>query len=603
MSEQKPELPLPQSVSRRWSAQAKLVVVIATMIAVVWALFRFSSLLSPLIIAVILAYLLTPLVNWLHRRARFPRVVALLVVYIILLGLISVVPLLVVPPLVKEFGNFRLDLESIIVNVISFLSRPISVLGFVLEPPNIYDQLVATLRDLLSPMAVSAVSILMGIASSLVWLIFILVVSFYLIKDADPIMHYLRGMIPPDLRPDADRLIAEIGDIWNSFFRGQLVLSATVGVITGVVVTALGLSNGAILGLLAGVLEVIPNFGPVLAAIPAILLALFQGSKFIPIGNGWFALVIAGAYVLIQQIENNYLVPRIIGRSVKLHPVVVLVGAVAGAYLGGILGVFLAAPVIASVRVLGRYLYRKVLDMEPFEPVLVPLREPEPMPIAGMLCGREVNAILFDLDGTLMDTDDAMIDAWAERIKAANPAWSSPELRNALRRLVMAGEKPTNALLTFLDRLGLDRPAFRLKAQLDAIRKEGEVSFRPMEGAQDVIQSLSTRFKLGIITTRSRQEAQAFLRQAGLDGLFQVIITRDDVERLKPHPESVWRAALELGIPAQRCAVVGDTDVDIQAAKAAGALAIGVLSGFGDEKDLSQADVILNSIRDLDKWL
>ncbi|MBC7241004.1 MAG: AI-2E family transporter [Anaerolineae bacterium] len=603
MSEQKPELPLPQSVSRRWSAQAKLVVVIATMIAVVWALFRFSSLLSPLIIAVILAYLLTPLVNWLHRRARFPRVVALLVVYIILLGLISVVPLLVVPPLVKEFGNFRLDLESIIVNVISFLSRPISVLGFVLEPPNIYDQLVATLRGLLSPMAVSAVSILMGIASSLVWLIFILVVSFYLIKDADPIMHYLRGMIPPDLRPDADRLIAEIGDIWNSFFRGQLVLSATVGVITGVVVTALGLSNGAILGLLAGVLEVIPNFGPVLAAIPAILLALFQGSKFIPIGNGWFALVIAGAYVLIQQIENNYLVPRIIGRSVKLHPVVVLVGAVAGAYLGGILGVFLAAPVIASVRVLGRYLYRKVLDMEPFEPVLVPLREPEPMPIAGMLCGREINAILFDLDGTLMDTDDAMIDAWAERIKAANPAWSSPELRNALRRLVMAGEKPTNALLTFLDRLGLDRPAFRLKAQLDAIRKEGEVSFRPMEGAQDVIQSLSTRFKLGIITTRSRQEAQAFLRQAGLDGLFQVIITRDDVERLKPHPESVWRAALELGIPAQRCAVVGDTDVDIQAAKAAGALAIGVLSGFGDEKDLSQADVILNSIRDLDKWL
>ena len=603
MSEQRPELPLPQSVSRRWSTQAKLVVVIATMIAVVWALFRFSSLLSPLIIAIILAYLLTPLVNWLHRRARFPRVVALLVVYIILLGLISVVPLLVVPPLVKEFGNFRLDLESIIVNVMGFFSRPINVLGFVLEPPNIYDQLVATLRNLLSPMAVSAVSILVGIASSLVWLIFILVVSFYLIKDADHITHYLRGMIPPDLRPDADRLIAEIGEIWNSFFRGQLVLSASVGVITGVVVTALGLSNGAILGLLAGVLEVIPNFGPVLAAIPAILLALFQGSKFIPIGNGWFALVIAGAYILIQQIENNYLVPRIIGRSVKLHPVVVLVGAVAGAYLGGILGVFLAAPVIASVRVLGRYLYRKVLDMEPFEPVLVPLREPEPVPIAGMLCGREINAILFDLDGTLMDTDDAMIDAWAERIKAANPAWSSPELRNALRRLVMAGEKPTNALLTFLDRLGLDRPAFRLKTQLDAIRKEGEVSFRPMEGAQDVIQSLSARFKLGIITTRSRQEAQAFLRQAGLDGLFQVIITRDDVERLKPHPESVWRAALELGIPAQRCAVVGDTDVDIQAAKAAGALAIGVLSGFGSEKDLSQADVILNSIRDLDKWL
>lgn len=603
MSEQKPELPLLRSISRRWSPQAKLVVVIAGMVVVVWALFRFSSLLSPLIIAIILAYLLTPAVNWLHHRARFPRALALLVVYLLLLGLISVVPLLVVPPLVREFGNFRLDLESIIVNVMGALSRPIHILGFVLEPPNIYNELVSTLRNLLSPMAVSAVSILVGIASSLVWLIFILVVSFYLIKDADRITYYLKGMIPPALRPDAERLMTEIGEIWNAFFRGQLVLSASVGVLTGVLVTALGLSNGAILGLLAGILEVIPNFGPVLAAVPAILLALFQGSRLIPIGNAWFALVIAGAYVLIQQIENNYLVPRIIGRSVKLHPVVVLVGAVAGAYLGGILGVFLAAPVIASARVLGRYLYRKVLDMEPFEPVLVPLREPEPMPIAGMLCGREINAILFDLDGTLMDTDDAMIDAWAERIRAANPAWNSPELRRALRRLAMAGEKPTNALLTFLDRLGLDRPAFRLKAQLDAIRKEGEISFRPMEGVHDILQYLNARFTLGIITTRSRQETRAFLEQVGLDGLFRVIITRDDVERLKPHPESVWRAALELGIPAQRCAVVGDTDVDVQAAKAAGALAIGVLSGFGDEKDLSQADIILNSIRDLDKWL
>ncbi|MGQ9665851.1 MAG: AI-2E family transporter [Anaerolineae bacterium] len=594
---------MPQSISRRWSPQAKLVVVIASMVVVVWALFRFSSLLSPLIIAIILAYLLTPAVNWLHHRARFPRVLALLVVYLLLLGLISVVPLLVVPPLVREFGDFRLDLESIIVKVMGALSQPIHVLGFVLEPPNIYDELVATLRNLLSPMAVSAVSILVGIASSVVWLIFILVVSFYLVKDADRITYYLKGMIPPALRPDAERLVTEIGEIWNAFFRGQLVLSASVGVLTGVLVTALGLSNGAILGLLAGVLEVIPNFGPVLAAVPAILLALFQGSRFIPVGNAWFALVIAGAYVLIQQIENNYLVPRIIGRSVKLHPVVVLVGAVAGAYLGGILGVFLAAPVIASARVLGRYLYHKVLDMEPFEPVLVPLREPEPMPIAGMLCGREINAILFDLDGTLIDTDDAMIDAWAERIQAVNPAWRSPEPRRALRRLLMAGEKPTNALLTFLDRLGLDRPAFRLKAQLDAIRKEGETSFRPMEGVQDVLQYLGARFKLGIITTRSGQEARAFLEQAGLDGLFQVIITRDDVERLKPHPESVWRAALELGIPAQRCAVVGDTDVDVQAAKAAGALAIGVLSGFGDEEDLSQADIILNSIRNLDNWL
>ncbi|NOZ06087.1 MAG: AI-2E family transporter [Chloroflexi bacterium] len=104
-----------------------------------------------------------------------------------------------------------------------------------------------------------------------------------------------------------------------------------------------------------------PNLGPIISMIPAILIALFQGSSHLPISNGWFVLIVLGTYTLIQQIENNVLVPRIIGGSVDLHPVVVLVGAVAGASIGGILGIFLAAPTLATVRVLAGYAYGKLL--------------------------------------------------------------------------------------------------------------------------------------------------------------------------------------------------------------------------------------------------
>jgi hypothetical protein len=129
--------------------------------------------------------------------------------------------------------------------------------------------------------------------------------------------------------------------------------------------------NALILGIMAGVLEIIPNIGPTIAAIPAVLIAYFQGSTYLPLSNGWFALLVIGIYVVIQQVENNILVPRIIGRSLNLHPLVVIIGAIAGARLAGILGMFLAAPMLASLRILGNYVYCKLLDLEPFdEPVL-----------------------------------------------------------------------------------------------------------------------------------------------------------------------------------------------------------------------------------------
>jgi predicted PurR-regulated permease PerM len=92
--------------------------------------------------------------------------------------------------------------------------------------------------------------------------------------------------------------------------------------------------------------------------------AYFQGSTHLPIANSWFALLVLGLYVMIQQVENNFLAPRIIGGSVKIHPLVVLVGAIGGYAVAGILGAFLAAPVIGTSRILGEYVYRKLVEAE-----------------------------------------------------------------------------------------------------------------------------------------------------------------------------------------------------------------------------------------------
>jgi len=127
-----------------------------------------------------------------------------------------------------------------------------------------------------------------------------------------------------------------------------------------------GLPYAGVLGLIAGVMEFVPTLGPVIAMIPAVLVALFQGSSFLPLGNFWFAVLVAGLYIVIQQIEGNLLLPRILGRSLNLHPLLVLIAIIVGGSLAGILGMLLAAPVLATLRIFGHYVFCRLYDRDPF---------------------------------------------------------------------------------------------------------------------------------------------------------------------------------------------------------------------------------------------
>jgi predicted PurR-regulated permease PerM len=141
-----------------------------------------------------------------------------------------------------------------------------------------------------------------------------------------------------------------------------------VGVATYIVALILGLPQPLLLALIAGFLELIPNIGPMLSLVPAFILALITPSTTIPgLDAGFtYALVVALAYFMIQQLESVFLVPRIMGSNLDLHPFVVLIAILVGASLAGILGVIFAAPMIASMRVLGRYVRGKLLDEDAF---------------------------------------------------------------------------------------------------------------------------------------------------------------------------------------------------------------------------------------------
>jgi HAD superfamily hydrolase (TIGR01549 family) len=212
--------------------------------------------------------------------------------------------------------------------------------------------------------------------------------------------------------------------------------------------------------------------------------------------------------------------------------------------------------------------------------------------------------VLFDLDGTLIETDDALVNKLASRLAFLSRIMPAQEQMRLARRWLMASEVLVNAAITLLDWLYLDNLLFRLNDTLRrwrGLRRPDD--FVAMTGTPEMLHELAGRYRLAVVTSRSRKEADRFLARYGLSDLFYAIITRDDVSRLKPHPMPVVAAGRKIGLPLSQCVMVGDTNVDVRSAKAAGALAVGVLCGFGESVDLQNADLVIGSTAELGKWL
>jgi HAD superfamily hydrolase (TIGR01509 family) len=206
----------------------------------------------------------------------------------------------------------------------------------------------------------------------------------------------------------------------------------------------------------------------------------------------------------------------------------------------------------------------------------------------------KIQGWLFDLDGTLMDTDDQAVESLARRLKFLGQARAN----QLARRLVMAGETPMNYALTAVDMVGLDAVLFGFQRMVGGHTKP---TFRIIKGVKPMLAHLAERARLAVVSTRSEAEAKEFLRQHELDDFFTLIVTHATTKRLKPHPEPVLYAARHLGLSPDVCAMVGDTPVDVLSGRRAGAWAIGVLCGFGEEVELRRAGahLVLSSTADL----
>ncbi|MFN2198830.1 MAG: AI-2E family transporter [Anaerolineales bacterium] len=365
-----------------WSLVTKITVSLLLLAFGVFLLFTFRQLLAPLILAIVLAYILSPLARRLQTNLGISKILAIFLAFLIFIIIAFAIPAILIPYLTAQFGSISLDLDLLVRTLeASLATTQYEIVGFRIDVATMLEQAVGSLQQLIQPAIGQTLTLAAQIVTSLVWMVFIFVVSFYLIKDSDKFSIWVDSHIPPDYRGDYVLLRTEINEIWSAFFRGQLVLATVVAIIFAFFGLVIGLPFALAMSLLAGLLEFLPSIGHTIWLTLAIIISLLLGSTWLPMPNWAFTLLVVGLHVVFQQFDLNYLIPRIIGRSVRLPPLIVILGTVAAAVSVGVLGIPLAAPTIASARVIGRYIYSQLFDLDPFMPLesaATPLPPPDP---------------------------------------------------------------------------------------------------------------------------------------------------------------------------------------------------------------------------------
>lgn len=312
----------------------RTVVFTVIFIAVVWLLIKISSIILGLFVSVLLMTALNPLVNRLVKF-KIPRVLAILVVYVLLISLIGWGLAGIFPPLIDQTSNFIERLPSLLARASLWLS------SFGIK--NVNPDVLSGQFTQLGSLPANIVSFVVSVFSNIIAIFTVLVVTFYMLLERDQLNKYMIILFGDEKEKRAKILIEKLELRLGGWVRGELILMTIIGLLTYLGLFLLGIPYALPLAIMAGILEIVPGIGPILSAIPGILLGLTVS----PI----MGLAVGALYFLIQQLENNLIVPNVMKRVAGVNPLVTMISIAVGLKLAGVLGAILAVPIIIVVHV------------------------------------------------------------------------------------------------------------------------------------------------------------------------------------------------------------------------------------------------------------
>ncbi len=310
----------------------KTIIFVVLLLIGIWLLLQVKSIIILLFLCLILVSALSKPVEWLSSR-KIPRPAATLMVYVVVIAIIAFVIGIIVPPLIAQTSEFVSNLPKIISTTNEFLA-------FNQIPVNDVSKVIS---GQINQIAGNLVSISSAIISSLFFLLTLVVLSFYLLLDWKTFVRLLASPFSGEQENRVITLVSKIEKGLGFWLRSQLALSALVGVLSFIGLTILGIPFALPLALIAGIMEVIPIIGPIISAVPAILVGL----TISPI----MGLATGALFFIVQQLEAHLIVPMIMSKVVGLQPAAVVIALLVGAKLDGIPGAFLAIPLVIVAKI------------------------------------------------------------------------------------------------------------------------------------------------------------------------------------------------------------------------------------------------------------
>jgi predicted PurR-regulated permease PerM len=350
-----------ERVRRAGSIAWALVGLVAVIAILAWVAVNVAVIFPPLILAGALVFILNPVISFLHRR-HIPRVAGVGLTYLGFLATVTLIGFVMLPAVKDQAENLSDRWPAIRLKMERWVDdRAESVKGTPFEfDRNRLDEAVTNNNDSVQQQLERVAKVGVQVFHVLLVLILAPIFAFYLLIDLPHLKRTAVGLIPPAARPEVLLVAGRVNAAVGGFFRGQLLVALIVGILCSVGLRIIDLPFWLLIGMVAGLFNIIPLVGPYIGGIPALVIALTTRE---PITAVWVVVIMVAA----QQIDNHFISPMVMHRVVKLHPVLVMLALLLGGTLGGFFGLLVAVPTAAVLKILAGHLWRIHVLGEPLE--------------------------------------------------------------------------------------------------------------------------------------------------------------------------------------------------------------------------------------------
>lgn len=320
----------------------------------IWFLSIEKVILAPFVMAAIFAYIFNPIVNFISHRIRLPRALSIIVIYLTIIALLVIFGIFLAMQAVNESSQ----LNNFINNLVVITKDQYNILPVWVKP--IAQDVLLSFEKLNFFSSSSIFNFFPQAISRVIGFFIFLFSGFYFLKEGKNMISKFLYFVPNEYVTTVEILLRRINDVLSRYLRGQLMLVFLVSLVLFIALSILGVKFALILAIFSGFAEIIPIIGPIFAAIVAALVVLIDGQVnfgFTPLQGAIGVIII---YFLARQIEDYFIIPHVMGKIVKLHPLIILFAVLSGQHLLGIIGVILAVPIAATIRILLEFSLAKI---------------------------------------------------------------------------------------------------------------------------------------------------------------------------------------------------------------------------------------------------